>query len=150
MACLPGDPRTTSTSSLEHMPPLPPNYEDNSLPTNVDLSYSFLPYPWVPSEQTLVWPFLPAQFDPFLPIWSATDLLHGYGAALTDYHRDGDTSSTINAGQPPSQVLQVEDTSAAPIAVDDSTGDTMGAIFHKHMSPQEQTACATQKVKTTE
>ncbi len=143
------DPSDTTISLVEHISALSPVHEGNSLSMDVHSLYTFPAYPWVPFDPTLVWPCLPAQFDPrLLTSPTANNPLATYETTLTNYLHAGSPSFMINLGHTGTQGPRVEDTSAAPGAINSSSGHIMEAIVDKHAIPQKQTACEAQKTMT--
>lgn len=123
------DPTTTTTSRVEHMSHLLPIHEGNNLSMNVHSLNLFLAHPWVPFDPTLVWSCPPAQFDPRLLTWpTANNPLATYGTTLTNYLQAESPSFMINLGHTGTYGPRVEDTSTAPVAVNNSTGYIVEAI----------------------
>ncbi|GLI81865.1 hypothetical protein PoHVEF18_010259 [Penicillium ochrochloron] len=144
------DSSTTATSFLEHMPPLVPIHEVNSLSTNAQLLHPFPANPWVPFDPNLAWSCLPAQLDPRLLTWPmANNPLASCGTALTNYFNTESSLSMINLGHTGTLGPRVEDNSAAPVAVSDSSRQILETRVDNHASPQEQTVCETEETNMT-
>jgi hypothetical protein len=142
------DPNTTGASLVEQMPPLLSIHEGNSLSMNVHSWYPFPANPWVPFDPNFVWPCLPAQFDTLLTWPTANNALSTYGTGFANYFQT--PSSLTNLGHTGNQGPRVEDTFAAPLPVNYSTGHLPQVIVDKHASSQEQTAYEAQKTKMAE